>query len=453
MNPTPTSVYDTAVKNPLGKKLAKSLGLPNPPHLQRRDERPETLLNPVLVLGEGDGADALAEELLAWGGDIRRRHEECQKIGSIVLALDALAAPAELSAPVLAAAGALKKLAPHGRIVVVSRMPSAGETTPATLEQVAARGAVEGLVRSLGHEMRAGATANGVRVAGGVRLTSPSVLHALRFFLSARSAFVTGQLLDVAAEGPAERERERALDGLTLCVTGASRGIGAAIARTLATDGATVIAVDVMAQGVDLSRLCTEIGAVPVLADVTTHKAGDAIAQAARQAGGTLDGIVHNAGITRDKMFANMTVDRWDAVMAVNLEAQITLTAALRESGVLSKQYRHVGIASTSGIAGNRGQTNYAASKSGVIAYVAALARDLAESGGTANAIAPGFIETDMTAKIPPLRREFARRLNSLGQGGLPVDVAEGVAFLLAPEAGGIQGETLRVCGQNMVGK
>lgn len=449
MTTAPTR-YEQLVTHPVGKKLAKQLGLPIPPRLSRRDDRPRAVLDPVLVLGDSDGADLIATQLLDWEADVRRRHAELQRVGSIIILLDALEHPRDMSPAVLAAAEALKKLAPGGRIVTVSRTPSA---TSGALAAEAARGGVEGLVRSLGHEMRGGATVNGIRVADGVSLTAPSVLHALRFLLSARSAFVNGQLLDVAAPGPASPMGERALDGLTLCVTGAARGIGAAISRTLAADGARVIAVDMMGQGVELSRLATEINAVPVIADVTSAHAGEAIADAARAKGHGLDGIVHNAGITRDKMFANMTPDRWDSVIAVNIGAQISLTESLRASGATSDAFRHVGIASTSGIAGNRGQTNYAASKAGVITYVDSLAHELASEGGTANAVAPGFIETDMTAKIPPLRREFARRMNSLRQGGQPQDVAEAVAFLLAPAAGGIHGQTLRVCGQNLVGR
>src|SRR5690606_26624133 len=192
--------------------------------------------------------------------------------------------------------------------------------------------------------------------------------------------------------------------------------------------------------------------------DVTSADAGRRVVEFLREKGLTLDVLVLNAGITRDKLFANMTPDRWDPVLAVNITSQIALTEALLEAqgeggGVLGAQPRIVSLASTSGIAGNRGQTNYAASKAGVMAFVDALSGRLAPLGGTANAVAPGFIETEMTAKMPPLTREVARRVNSLQQGGLPVDVAEAIAFLASDEAGGVRGETLRVCGQNMVGK
>jgi 3-oxoacyl-[acyl-carrier protein] reductase len=139
-------------------------------------------------------------------------------------------------------------------------------------------------------------------------------------------------------------------------------------------------------------------------------------------------------------------------VIGVNIAAQLRINEELLASEHFRSAPRIVSVASTSGIAGNRGQTNYAASKGGVIGMVRATAPLLAERGGSINAVAPGFIETEMTARIPFATREVARRLNSLQQGGRPEDVAEAIAFLASDAAGGISGEVLRVCGQNLVG-
>jgi len=162
--------------------------------------------------------------------------------------------------------------------------------------------------------------------------------------------------------------------------------------------------------------------------------------------------VVHNAGVTRDKLLANMDQARWNQVISINIAAQLRINEALLASEHFRSSPRIVSVASTSGIAGNRGQTNYAASKGGVMGMVRASAPLLASRGGTVNAVAPGFIETEMTARIPFAVREVARRLNSLQQGGLPSDVAETIAFLACDAAGGINGEVLRVCGQNLVG-
>ncbi|MBW9127425.1 SDR family NAD(P)-dependent oxidoreductase, partial [Agrobacterium pusense] len=133
-----------------------------------------------------------------------------------------------------------------------------------------------------------------------------------------------------------------------------------------------------------------------------------------------LDIVVHNAGITRDKMLANMDEAKWGSVIAVNIEAQLTMNEQLLKHEAFQKSPRIASMASTSGIAGNRGQTNYATSKAGVIAMVEATADRIASMGGNINAVAPGFIETDMTAAIPFVNRQVARRVNSLQQGGQP---------------------------------
>ena len=445
-----TDAYTRFIRSAPGGALAKQLGLPRPARLLRRDDRPAPVLGPVVVLGDSAGADGIAQLLLHEGHDVRRRFEELRSVGSVILVLDEIASPADLGPLVLPLAGAMRSLAPGARVVTISR--PAGDEDPA---RDAARGGVEGFLRSLAHEMRGGATANGLLVEDDVALEAPSVIGALRFFLSARSAFITGQFLTVSsAAGSATADRALPLAGRTALVTGAARGIGAAIARTLAADGARLVVLDVPGAGTELSRLANELRAVPIQLDVTAEGAGGRLVAALRERGLSLDAVVLNAGITRDKLLANMTADRWDPVLAVNITSQISLTDALIDAGdVLGEQPRVVSLASTSGIAGNRGQTNYAASKAGVIAFVDALAARLEPLDGTANAVAPGFIETEMTAKMPALTREIARRLNSPQQGGLPVDVAEAISFLASAEAGGIRGETLRVCGQNMVGR
>ena len=241
-------------------------------------------------------------------------------------------------------------------------------------------------------------------------------------------------------------------------VTGAARGIGAAIARVVADQGARVVAVDVPAAGESLARVANEIQGTALQLDITTAEAGDRITRHVVERYGPetkIHAIVHNAGITRDKMLANTDAARWAAVLQVNLAAQLRINAVLLDPdrhGGLADGGRIVGVASTSGIAGNRGQTNYAASKAGVVGLVRAMAPGLAPRGITVNAVAPGFIETEMTAKIPFVQREVFRRTNSLSQGGRPVDVAETIAWFLDPASAGVTGQIVRVCGQNLVG-
>src|SRR5699024_8630866 len=180
----------------------------------------------------------------------------------------------------------------------------------------------------------------------------------------------------------------------TSLVVCAARGAFAAIALTRASAGAGLVVLDVPGAGTELSRLANELRAVPLQLDVTSRGAGRRLVSSLRERRLTLDAVDLNAGITRDKTLANMTPERWHPGLAVNITSQIALTEALIEAGdVLGEQPRVVSLASTSGIAGNRGQTNYATSKAGVIAFVDALAERLERIGGTANAVAPGFIE------------------------------------------------------------
>jgi 3-oxoacyl-[acyl-carrier protein] reductase len=444
-----TDKYTQFVSHGIGKDVARKLGLPQPVVLRRHQPGQPLVPGPILVQGSSDGADELAAALLSWDLDVRRHAVPREKLGAIILVLDELSRPEDLERPVLAAAASIRDLSPSARVVTVSRT-AAGAPGPAS---AAARQGVDGLLRSLAKELRAGATANGIVLADGVTTTSPSALGALRFFLSGRSAFVDGQFLTIASgEGTLPADPDKPLAGKVAVVTGAARGIGAAIARTLHRDGATLVVVDIPAAGDHLATVANEVRGTALQLDITREDAGQRIIDHAVGRHGRLDIVVHNAGITRDKLLANMDPDRWNSVLAVNIAAQLRINDALLASEHFRNSPRIVSVASTSGIAGNRGQTNYAASKGGVMGMVRATAPLLAERHGSINAVAPGFIETEMTARIPFATREVARRLNSLQQGGRPGDVAEAIAFLASDAAGGITGDVLRVCGQNLVG-
>ncbi|PSS45338.1 3-oxoacyl-ACP reductase [Arthrobacter woluwensis] len=440
--------YTEFVSRGFGRDLAKKLGLPQPAVLRRYTPGQPLLEGPVVVLGRGSGADGVASELLGWGLDVRRSVGGSEKLAALVLVLDGLTHPSDLSAPVLEAGQLLRQLRPSARVVTLSRAPRTA-SDPATS---AARRAVDGFVRSLAKELRAGATANGLVLEEDVPADSPAALGALRFFLSARSAFVDGQFLEITDSPAVPDGGERPLEGRVAVVTGAARGIGAAIATTLSRDGARTILVDVPAAGEQLAQVANRVGGIALQADITAPDAAAKILALAEERFGRLDIVVHNAGITRDKLLANMDPGRWESVIAVNIASQLRMNEEFLASELFSDRPRIVSLASTSGIAGNRGQTNYGASKAAVIGMVQATAASMARLGGTINAVAPGFIETEMTARIPFATREVARRLNSLQQGGQPGDVAEAIAFLASDAAGGVNGEVLRVCGQNLVG-
>jgi 3-oxoacyl-[acyl-carrier protein] reductase len=262
---------------------------------------------------------------------------------------------------------------------------------------------------------------------------------------------VSGQAIRIGA-GVApmpEIDWERPLDGKSALVTGASRGIGAAIAATLARDGARVVGLDVPQAAEDLARVTEEVGGEAIGLDITAE---DAPTQIAERLSDGVDVVVHNAGVTRDRTIAKMPEERWTELMEINLSSEERIDDVLLGGGLLAPNGRIVCVSSMSGIAGNAGQTNYATSKAGVIGMVEALAPELAGHGATINAVAPGFIETRMTAAMPIGPREAGRRLSSLSQGGLPIDVAEAIAWFASPASTGVNGNIVRVCGQNLLG-
>ncbi|MBZ0271505.1 3-oxoacyl-ACP reductase, partial [bacterium] len=345
--------------------------------------------------------------------------------------------------------GFIRHLDACGRIVVIGRPPQLLGETPAA----AAAQALDGFMRSLAKEVgRNGSTANLVTVEPGAEARLGAVV---RFVASERSAFVTGQAFPVTVTATAGAGKDlhdvKPLAGKVAVVTGAARGIGAETARRLAEEGATVVVVDRPDDLAEADKTAKAIGGVAFALDVTAPDAPNKLDAYLRETHGGVDIIVHNAGVTRDKTIANMKPEAWRLTVDVSVGAPLRIMETLMK-GTLRKGGRVVCLSSIAGIAGNRGQTNYAAAKAGVIGMVRHLSARLAPEGTTVNAVAPGFIETRMTAAMPAANREVARRIAALSQGGQPQDVAEVITFLASPGAVGVTGAVIRVCGGNLVG-
>jgi 3-oxoacyl-[acyl-carrier protein] reductase len=447
--------YQSFARTPFGHFVVAHLGLPDPPPLRRYTTGDPVAPGPVVVGGGGrlwrpltDGVRRLGGEVVS-GAEVPDPH-------ALLFDATALTSSPELTDLASFLAPRLRRLRPSGRVLVWGTTPDRAGTGA---ERIAQR-ALEGFTRSLAKELRNGATAQLVYVAPGAEDRMQSTLE---FLLSARSAFVDGQVVRIdttvdasGAAGPSdavdEADRWRPLAGRTALVTGASRGIGAAIARTLRRDGAHVVGVDVASAVDDLRAVMTEVDGDELVLDITAVDAPQRVAQLLTDRGGGVDVVVHNAGITRDRRLVNMDAERFGSVVRVNLTAPERLTGELVEQGLLRPNGRMVGVASVAGIAGTNGQTNYATSKAGVIGLVETAVAPLARIGVTVNAVAPGFIETGMTGRMPFVVRQAGRRLSTLGQGGLPVDVAETIAWLAHPGSFGVTGNVVRVCGQSLLG-
>jgi 3-oxoacyl-[acyl-carrier protein] reductase len=437
--------YLNLVNSPVGSAVAARVGLPRPVKLRRYSAGDPLLPGPALVGSTaGKPTAALRKLVTATGADLLDTLGPQDRVAALVLDARPVAVPTDLGGVRDFLSPAVKALDACGRVLVLGLPPDGTD-----IVADATRQALEGIVRSLAKELRRGATANLLWVADGASLSS-----ALRFFLSGKSAYVDGQpvLLGPGA-APAPRDWDQPLAGRTALVTGAARGIGAAIAGVLARDGAHVIAADLTQAGEALAQVANRIGGTTLHLDVAAPDASQRLLDHLAAHTDGLDILIHNAGITRDKLLANMKPEQWDSVIAVNLASQLAINTTLVGSDQLRPQARVVCLSSTTGLSGNRGQTNYGATKAGVIGLVRSSAPTFAEHGdSTINAIAPGFIDTEMTAKMPLATREVARRMSSLQQAGLPIDVAEAVAWLASPGAGGVNGQVLRVCGQNLVG-
>lgn len=464
--------YLDFANSPMGAKLINALGLPKPMPLERYKPGQPVIKGTVLLGGGGEpqllptlatvfknlGAQTLVHERLPqwvavanqaglttgrWGGN----GQPGEKVKALVFDATGLEDSTQSDALYWFFHDAARSLLPCGRVVVIGRPPEGcASHRKATVQR-----SLEGLTRSLGKELKKGSNAQLVYVAEGAEGNLESTL---RFLLSPKSAYVSAQVIRVGQPvgslvTPADWNLP--LAGKKVLVTGASRGIGEAIAEVMARDGAQVICLDVPQAQAPLEAVAKRLGGKAIALDIGAADAPAKLVDAAKADGGW-DVIVHNAGITRDKTIANMREHLWQLTVNVNLSTQERINEALVESGALNAGGRIVCVSSISGIAGNMGQTNYAVSKAGVIGMVQSTAPIFAAKGITINAVAPGFIETQMTAAIPFAIREAGRRMNSMSQGGQPVDVAEAIAWFASPASSGLTGNVIRVCGQSLIG-
>jgi len=471
---------DLLLENQNARKLIKTLGLPIPvPEKLARAKGPyeERPLDDkkVLVCGAGGLSAVLAQILTkaganpwvvgesdavlepyagpgeAWARTPRRvglgEAPEGERVDAIIFDGTGLESPDDLRQLYDFMHPWIRRLNRSGRVVVIGR-PASDAKKPS---RAATRAGLEGFTRSVAKELGAnGSIANSVFVEEGAESRLGPLL---RFLLSPRSAFISCQPFHVTnlAKGD-EAPDTHVLGGKVALVTGAARGIGEATAEILAAEGAHVVCLDRPADDGPCSKVAQRIGGSVLLVDITDEDAPARIVNDLKERFGGVDVVVHNAGVTRDKTLGRMKPDAWDMAVDINLGAVVRITERLLENDVLRQGGRIVCLSSVSGIAGNRGQTNYSAGKAGIVGFVEALAPRVAKKGITVNAIAPGFIETRLTNAMPVAIREVARRMSAVGQGGKPEDVGQAITFLSTPGAVGLTGETVRVCGGALVG-
>jgi 3-oxoacyl-[acyl-carrier protein] reductase len=238
------------------------------------------------------------------------------------------------------------------------------------------------------------------------------------------------------------------LNGEIALVTGASRGIGAAIAGRLSREGARVIGTATTAPGaLRISESLAAHGGRGAVLDVASQESIDALIADIESQEGAIGILCNNAGITRDTLLLRMKQEDWDAVLQTNLASVFRLSKAVLRGMMKARKGRIISIASIVGLTGNPGQANYAAAKAGIIGFTKSLAREVGSRNITANVIAPGFIDTDMTRALNESQRAALSAQVPLGRLGQPDDIAAAVAFLVSPGAAYITGETLHVNG------
>jgi 3-oxoacyl-[acyl-carrier protein] reductase len=455
-------------RSTLARRVVKRSGLPIPmPQSLIRQRAPwkhETLAGMHLALGHGEGPQssekgdpqgvsharyrAMVKALQGAGADTTG---EFGKLDGILFDASALTTPVSLKSLYDFFHSRVAFLKPCSHILIVGDEWKKNTDPDFNPVAAATQEALSGFVRSLAKELGGrGITANLVLASRGADLSG-----VMRYFLSHHGSYVSGQVLSATDCETSKPLFEKLLDGRTILVTGAAQGIGAAIARRAAAEGAKVLLLDRPQEISALEVLARELRGTMLPVDLLRD---DAVAQTVKRLRelAPIHGVVHNAGITQDKSLIKMSAERWESVVNLNLGIPLAMTEMMmgREHDfICAKDASFVYLSSIAGIAGNPGQTNYASTKAGLIGYVRALAESDKCGKSRFNCVAPGFIETRMTKAMPVGIREVARRLNSLKQGGEPDDIAQAVVFLLSEASAGISGQTLRVCGQSMIGK
>lgn len=430
----------------LDSALGRWCGVPQPTVLQRAAGETQCFSGAVMLCGNSSEHSLLLRQHLSALPGIGFYENSEQPLQAIIFDGTELQSTAQLDLLWQQLHVVLPRLAKNGRLLILARAVA----DVSSADAAAAAAALSGFTRSIAKELgRFGSTANLLVLDQGVQ---QSLLPVAEFFLSKASAYVTGQVVSVRAAQLTELSSwQKPLQGKTALVTGAARGIGAAIAKTLAEQGAKVIGLDIPQSEEMLVRLMQQLQGKPLLLDISQANSAELVSDWLTQQGMVLDVLVHNAGITRDKLFHRMTEAQWTQTLDINLRAVQRINTVLLDRQQIQSDGRVVLLSSMNGLAGQKGQTNYASSKAALVGYCQFMAMQ-DQRGITFNAVAPGFIETQMTAAMPALPREVGRRLNSLHQAGLPEDVAQAVALFARPDAAGLNGSVLRVCGQCVIG-
>lgn len=441
----------------LTNKLFSLLGFAEPITLKRFNGA-NLLPEKVLSLSTSDHLNTdIQQALTHLNMSILSIHDEVSEKSVEALIIDATHYIDESSYQTLflRVQSSLKLLSHNARILVITNSTSTNQNA----EQNTFSQAIIGFSKSLAKEVgRKGSTANILLLNNEENQTSSNknndnaaLLNPINFFLSTKSTFVSGQVLTINSQKTLNNTANNIGSKKVAVVTGAAQGIGAAIANTLTRDGYLVIGIDIEPMKAQLFNTMKNLQGESFVLDVSSKDAGDQLTTLASKHGG-FDLFVHNAGITRDKTLAKMPTHFWQQTLNINLLSVMRINKILLNENSINSAGSIVCLSSMNGIAGQGGQTNYASSKAGIIGYVASMANALATKNITINAVAPGFIETKMTEQVPFFTREMGRRMNALGQGGLPVDVAETIAFLGNESSFAISGQTLRVCGLNIIG-